>query len=301
MSQQPAPRINKLPFLLTDLVFIGVALGIIYRSQLPLGGSQILAVVVCVALGAWACLTPFLRDHDAAVRRAESDYLADTVRQIQHLREVGSVVQSASAQWQIFQENSAETSAAMQRMANQLTNDARNFAETLKQANDVEKTALRLEVDKRQRAEGEWLKILVGMLDHVHALHQAAVRSGQENVIRQLTGFQTACRDLGRRVGLAAVEVQPGDAFNPTVHRTQDENQTVPEGAVIAGMLATGFTFQGQLVRPVLVAVESAMDSSPAVADSGNSGSIDEPASLEAADSDTDWDADEPDDRRPVV
>ncbi|HSH15670.1 MAG TPA: nucleotide exchange factor GrpE, partial [Verrucomicrobiae bacterium] len=212
-----------------------------------------------------------------------------------------SVVQSASAQWQIFQENSAETSAAMQRMANQLTNDARNFAETLKQANDVEKMALRLEVDKRKRAEGEWLKILVGMLDHVHALHQAAVRSGQENVIRQITSFQTACRDLGRRVGLVAVEVQPGDAFNPTVHRVQEENQTAAEGAVIAGMLATGFTFQGQLVRPVLVAVESAMDSSPAVADSGNSGSIDESSQFEQGDGEADWDADEPDDRRPVV
>jgi uncharacterized membrane-anchored protein YitT (DUF2179 family) len=46
MSRRPAPRINKIPFLLTDLVFIGVALGIIYRSQPPPGGSQILAMVV---------------------------------------------------------------------------------------------------------------------------------------------------------------------------------------------------------------------------------------------------------------
>ena len=235
------------------------------------------------------------------MRRAESDYLADTVRQIQHLKEVGSVVQSASAQWQIFQQNSAETSAAMERMANQLTNDARNFAETLQQANDIEKTALRLEVDKRKRAEGEWLKILVGMLDHVQALHQAAVRSGQENVIRQITSFQTACRDLGRRVGLMAVEVQPGDAFNPTVHQLPEENQPAAEGAVIAGMLATGFTFQGQLVRPVLVAVESAKDSSPAVAASESSGAIDELAPLEPGDAAAAWDADEPDDRRPVV
>lgn len=301
MSQPSAPRINKLPFLLTDLVFIGVALGIIYRSQLPIGGAQILAVVVCVALGAWACLTPFLRDHEAAVRRAESDYLADTVRQIQHLKDVGSVVQSASAQWQIFQQNSAETTTAMERMANQLTNDARNFAETLKQANDVEKVALRLEVDKRKRAEGEWLKILVGMLDHVHALQQAAMRSGQENVIRQITSFQTACRDLGRRVGLVAVEAQPGEPFNPTIHRTQDERQTGPDDAVITGMLATGFTFQGQLVRPVLVAVETGVTSSPAVADPGNPGSIEGWSPLEPGDSQDDWDADAPDGQRPVV
>lgn len=250
-----APRINKFPFLLTDLVFIGVALGIIYRSQMPLGGAQIFAVIACVALGAWACVTPFLRDHDMDVRLAESDNLTDTVQQIRQLKDLGLAVQTATARWQIFQENSTETSASMQRMANQLTNDARNFAESLKQANDIEKTALRLEVDKRKRTESDWLKIMVTLLDHVYALYQAGVRSGQQNVIQQLGSFQAACRDVVRRVGLVAVEVQPGDNFNPAAHRLPDENQSVPEGAVIAGMLAPGITFQGQLVRPVLVAL----------------------------------------------
>lgn len=263
MSRKPsAPRINKFPFLVTDLVFIGVALGIIYRSQMPLGGVQIFAIIACVALGAWACVTPFLRDHDMEVRLAESDNLNDTVQQIRQLKDLGLAVQTATARWQIFQENSTETSASMQRMANQLTNDARNFAESLKQANDIEKTALRLEVDKRKRSESDWLKIMVALLDHVFALYQAGVRSGQQNVIQQLGSFQAACRDVVRRVGLVAVEVQPGDPFNPATHRLPDENQSVPEGAVIAGMLAPGITFQGQLVRPVLVAVEAgaAMD-----------------------------------------
>jgi len=258
MSRKPsAPRINKFPFLVTDLVFIGVALGIIYRSQPPLGGVQIFAIIACVALGAWACVTPFLRDHDMEVRLAESDNLHDTVQQIRQLKDLGLAVQTATARWQIFQENSTETSAAMQRMANQLTNDARNFAESLKQANDIEKTALRLEVDKRKRTESDWLKIMVTLLDHVYALYQAGVRSGQQNVIQQLGSFQAACRDVVRRLGLVALEAQPGDAFNPDTHRLADEQQAAPEGAVIAGTLATGFTFQGQLVRPVLVALAS--------------------------------------------
>ncbi len=296
MSQKPAPRINKLPFLVTDLVFIGVALGIIYRSQTPIGGGQIFAVIACVALGAWACLTPFLRDHDMEMRLAESDNLTDTVKQIRQLKDVGLSVQTATARWQIFQENSTETSAAMQRMANQLSNDARNFAETLKQANDIEKTALRLELDKRKRTESDWLKIMVTLLDHVHALYQAGVRSGQQNVIQQLGSFQAACRDVVRRVGLVAIEAQPGEIFNPDTHRLPDEKQTVPEGTPIAGMLATGFSFQGQLVRPVLVA----MTDQPAAARSGSEasgeavGADDEPGESDAG-------TDAVDDRPPMI
>ncbi len=295
-----APRINKFPFLVTDLVFIGVALGIIYRSQAPLGGAQIFAVIACVALGAWACVTPFLRDHDVDVRLAESDNLTDTVQQIRQIKDVGLAVQTATARWQIFQENSTETTAAMQRMANQLSNDARNFAESLRQANDIEKTALRLEVDKRKRTESDWLKVMVMLLDHVNALYQAGVRSGQQNVIQQLGGFQAACRDVVRRVGLVAVEVQPGEPFNPAAHRLPEENQSVPEGAVIAGMLAPGITFQGQLVRPVLVAL-AGQAGAPAATTLAAVGAGAEVEGVAVADGEAEAGADEAEDRPPMV
>lgn len=273
--KQPAPRINKLPFLATDLVFMAAALGIIYQSPTPIGGTQILAVIACVALGAWACVTPFIRDHDMDVRLAESDNLADTVAQIGQLKVVAAQIQGATVQWQTYQENAGQAAAAMQKMASQLTSDALNFAESLKQANDSEKVALRLEVEKRKRAEADWLKVLVGLLDHVHALYMAGVRSGQANVIQQLGGFQAACRDVVRRVGLVAIEAQPGEAFNPSAHRLPDEKQVVPEGALIAGTLATGFSFQGQLVRPVLVALASEAVPPPALS-AGEDSPLDE-------------------------
>jgi molecular chaperone GrpE (heat shock protein) len=297
MSPKPAPRINKLPFLVTDLVFIGVALAIIVRSQTPLGGTQIFAVIACVALGAWACVTPFIRDHDLDVRLAESDRLADTVSQINQLKVLAAQIQGATAQWQTFQENAGQSSAAMKKMAEQLTHDAQNFAESLKQSSDAEKAALRLEVEKRKRAEGDWLKLLVALLDHVYALYQAGVRSGQQNVIQQLGGFQAACRDVVRRVGLVPIEAQPGEAFNPGAHRLADEKQTAPEGAVIAGTLATGFTFQGQLVRPVLVALAN---DAPAA----NATPQDPSPAAESADEavvESEGGSDEPEQRSPLV
>lgn len=253
MSQKTAPRINKLPFLVTDLVFIGVALAIIYRGETPIGGSQMLAIVACVALGAWACVTPFLRDHEVQARFAEADGLAETVAQISQLKLVAAQVQGATAQWQTFQENSGSAVEAMKKMAAQLNIDATNFAEALKQSSDAEKAALRLDVEKRKRAEGEWLKVLVALLDHVYALHQAGARSGQPAVVQQLTAFQGACRDVVRRVGLVAVEARPGDGFNPAIHRLPDDKQAPVAGTPITATLATGFSYQGQLVRPVLV------------------------------------------------
>jgi len=286
MSQKAAPRINKLPFLLTDLACLGVAIAILYRTSGPIGGGQLLAIVACVALGAWACVTPFLRDHDMDVRLTESGNLADTVQQIAQLKMVAAQVQGATAQWQTFQENAGQSSAAMKKMAEQLTHDALNFAESLKQSSDAEKGALRLEVEKRKRAEGEWLKIMVALLDHVHALYQAGVRSGQQNVIQQLGGFQAACRDVVRRVGLVPIEAQPGEAFNPGAHRLADEKQTAPEGAVIAGTLATGFSFQGQLVRPVLVALAGASNAANSTEAGAEAAGDDESGQVEPTDDD---------------
>jgi hypothetical protein len=309
MSQKSAPRISKIPFIISDIVSIGVAVAIIYQSKLPIAGAQILAIVACVAVGAWVCVLPFLRDHDADMRFAEADRLADTVAQINQLKVLASQIQGATVQWQTFQENSEQATAAMRGMAGQLTTDAQNFAEAMKQSSDAEKAALRLEVEKLKRGEGEWLAILVGLLDHVFALYQAGVRSGQQNVIQQLGGFQAACRDLVRRVGLVAIEAQPGETFNRSAHRMPDENQSVPDGAVIEGTLATGFSFQGRLVRPVLVALKTQRDGDGPVTEMEDAFAIkttndnpdDRSASAEFDEDEFETDPDQPDGQTPIA
>ena len=65
-----------------------------------------------------------------------------------------------------------------------MTGEVRQFTEFMQKMNDSEKAALRLEVEKLRRGEGEWLQVLVRILDHVFALHAAAVRSGEPKVGR---------------------------------------------------------------------------------------------------------------------
>ena len=123
-------------------------------------------------------------------------------------------------------------------------------------ASDSEKSHLRLEVEKLRRAESEWLQVLVMLLDHVYALYLAGRRSGQPNIIEQLSTFQSACRDVARKVGLVPFEAGPDEPFNPSLHQLLDnQNQLPAENARISDTLAPGYNFQGQLIRNALVSV----------------------------------------------
>jgi molecular chaperone GrpE (heat shock protein) len=123
----------------------------------------------------------------------------------------------------------------------------------MQKVNDTEKATLRLEVDKMHRAENEWLQVSVRMLDHVYALHLGAARSGQPNLIAQMTNFQNACREVVRRVGLTPFAANPAEPFDAERHQLLEGEQAPAAGGTVVETLATGYTFQGRLLRPALV------------------------------------------------
>jgi molecular chaperone GrpE (heat shock protein) len=91
------------------------------------------------------------------------------------------------------------------------------------------------------------------MLDHVYALHQGAIRSGAPKLIEQLGHFQTACRDAARRVGLVPYAASAAEPFDAQKHQLVDVEAKAPLGATVAETVASGYTFQGRLIRPALV------------------------------------------------
>jgi molecular chaperone GrpE (heat shock protein) len=118
--------------------------------------------------------------------------------------------------------------------------------------NDTEKGALRLEVEKLRRAEADWLQVLARILDHIFALHDAAVRSGNAELAAQIGQFQQTCREAARRIGLVPLGAAPDEKFEAKKHRAHGI-ETPPADAVVAETLAPGLTYQGRLIRPVLV------------------------------------------------
>src|SRR5688572_8374085 len=242
MTHTSTPRIAKLPFLFGDLLLIGSATWIALYGQV-LGPWQYAAVVGAVALGAWLAAWPFVLEFRALTQLAESSELASVTAKIQDLDKVSTSIANAVIEWQHLQQSATQTVTAVEHIAERMTTEARNFGEVLGRMNESEKTHLRLEVDKLRRAEGEWLGVTVRILDHVHALHQAGVRSGQRNVIEQLAHFQNACRDTARRLGLVPLLPEPGMPYDAKAHQVMNDAQPAQD-SVIGDIVAPGYTFQ---------------------------------------------------------
>jgi molecular chaperone GrpE (heat shock protein) len=282
VNDRRIPPPKKWPFYVADVFLLGFALWLLRHYPHPLPPWAAILMSVCVITAAFFALIPHRMEYQTSVKLAEASDLVDTVRSIQKLEGLAEHVQSATGQWQGVQEHANRAVNSAREIADRITAEARSFAEFMQKANDTEKSALRLEVEKLRRGESQWLQVLVHLLDHVYALHQAAVRSGQPNLQAQLGQFQDACRDIVRRVGLTPFEAEANEQFDPEKHQIPDGQPAAAAEARVAQTLATGYTFQGQLLRRSLVAVhnnDSELDSS-----SYDSSSFTEPQPVQLTD-----------------
>jgi molecular chaperone GrpE (heat shock protein) len=253
MSDPTEPNLPKWPFYLGDGLLLGAAYWICCRTSLPLGRWEMCLAVLCVGAGALLCVAPFLLEYHARVKLAETQGLTTVVAQVRNLGSIAGQISGATGKWQEAQEQAERTAAGARGIAERMAAEVKGFTEFMQHANDSEKANLRLEVDKLRRAEADWLQVLVRVLDHVHGLHQGALRSGQPNVIEQVSLFQNACRDAARRIGLAPFIATEAEPFNAQRHQPIEEGAQPPPDATVAETLATGYTFQGRLLRPALV------------------------------------------------
>jgi molecular chaperone GrpE (heat shock protein) len=257
MSNPTDLKVPKWPFFLADAVMLAAACFITVAAKRPLGQWEAAAVLVCGLGGGLFGIRPFLLEYRAAFQAAETAGLVSVAGQLKNLELLAAQIAVATAQWQAVQELSGKTVEAAKDIAGKIGAEAAAFSEFLQKANESEKANLRLEVEKLRRAESDWLQVVVRVLDHTYALHQAAVRSGQAGLIEQLGQFQNACRDAARRIGLVPVAPTAGEPFKDKLHQLPGGQESPPEGALVRETIATGYTFQGQLVRPPLVALQT--------------------------------------------
>lgn len=275
MTDRFATKVVFWPFILVDLIFLGLACLILSLSHRPLTIWESLGLILCVGLGAWSFLTPFLRRNEAEIKLAESQNLTDAVSQIKNIEQIATQLSGATQQLQIAQEQSSKTASASKEIADKMTDESRAFAEFIQKANDTEKNHLRLEVDKLRRAEGDWLQIVVHILDHVFALNRAAIQSGKAPLIQQIGNFQNVCCDTARRIGLVCQVPEAGQPFDEKIHQLIDGEPAATEGARLAETLAAGYSYQGRPIRRALVRLQR---EEPAFSDAAAEKIEDEPA-----------------------
>jgi molecular chaperone GrpE (heat shock protein) len=253
MRNPMAHRLSRLPFLLSAVLLVGLAGLIFVQSGRPMGAAELFACTLCVAAGAGCAVLPFVLEYRVLTRLRVADQVADAASEIRKLEQFAAQISHATALWQTVQGAADKTANQAKEIAACVAAEMKEFSEFLQSANEGEKSALRLEVEKLRRAETEWLQVLVRMLDHVYALHQAALRSGQPALIEQLGIFQNACRDTARRVGLTPFVAAPAERFDAQRHQVIEGHSKPEAGAVVDETVGTGYTFQGKLLRPALV------------------------------------------------
>ena len=253
MTEPKIPKLSKWPFFLADFVLVGAAAWIVYLRPYPIGEGSILIMAALTTMGAWLSIIPFLTQNRAAIKVAEAGALTTVVEQINELRTLTNQISFATAQWQVAQDHAADTVKAAHGIAERITKEAEAFGAFMQKHNDAEKAHLRLEVEKLRKGQSEWIDGTIRVMDHVYALHQAAVRSGQQPLIKQLTYFQNACREALRRVGLTPVEAEVGLPFDEKAHQFLDPKNKPASGALVKETVATGYRYQGQMLRLPLV------------------------------------------------
>jgi molecular chaperone GrpE (heat shock protein) len=253
MRNLTEPNLAKWPFFLGDVILVSAAIFIVSQSKAGMGVWQMFFVIFCVAGGAWLAIMPFLFEYHLAMKLAEARALASAASQLQNLQTISTQIQNATGQWQNVQEHSDKTATAAREIAERMSAEVQGFTEFMQRSNNGEKATLRLEVEKLRRAEADWLQVLVRMLDHVYALRVGAQRSGQPRLIEQLGNFQNACNDAARRVGLTPFLANDTETFDGERHQLVDGDPKTALGSKIGETVASGYTFQGKLLRPALV------------------------------------------------
>ncbi len=254
-------KVTKWPFLLGNAAMIVAAFAVIWKAEHPISQAEIYISVGCVAFGALLGCLPFILEYRATKKLVEINAVTTVAEQLQDLKKYSAQVSTATDQWARVQEttkgDAEKTVAAAREITGRMTTEIREFNEFQVKLNDTEKGALRLEVEKLRRAEGEWLQVVARILDHIFALHNAAARSGQPELAAQIGQFQNACRDAARRVGLTPFEAAPEEKFDAERHRAHGV-ENPPADAVAAETLAPGLTCQSRLIRPALVRLREA-------------------------------------------
>ena len=262
MNDVSSWKVAKWPFISFAIALLVVAAALAVRPAHAITQTEIILATASVALSAVLGCLPFILEYRAIKKLVEINAVSTVAMQLQDLKKYSAQIAAATDQWALVQDNTKgnteKTVAAAQEIAARMATEIREFNEFQVKLNDTEKGALRLEVEKLRRTEGEWLQVVARILDHIFALHNAAARSGQPELAEQISQFQNACRDSARRVGVTPFAAAPDEKFDVQKHRVHGV-ENPPADAIVAETLAPGLSFQGRLIRPALVRLQEAV------------------------------------------
>ncbi|MDB6055501.1 MAG: hypothetical protein JWN25_3024 [Verrucomicrobiales bacterium] len=253
MESHRRHTLPKWPFFLADLVLLTFAAVSMLRVGGPNTSTDRLIWIGTVCIGCLISLVPYLY---TGASSSENTSAADDER----LEELKLAVQNSGEKLpDLLVPHLDKMQAALHErflgieagvQASRKSFDG--LITVLNQQQSAELAHARLETEKLRKGDGEWLQLVVHLMDQAFALFQAAVNSGQHAVAQQLSLYYSHCRDLVRRKGLVPLLPEPGTPFNGD-EQMITEGTRAAEDSKIASVVVPGYTFQKQIVRKALV------------------------------------------------
>ena len=99
-EMKAAPKLQKWPFYIADVVLSGIAAYVLSRLGVIQGTTAVAISIACLAAaawGAWLSITPWLVEYRAHSDLAENSNLKSTLEQIQDLEKVGELIRQANS------------------------------------------------------------------------------------------------------------------------------------------------------------------------------------------------------------
>ena len=185
------PNLPTWLFVVTDLALIGAAAVIAFRSAQPLSNTAVLAIVVCVGLGAIAGLVPIV----AGYERQKNETLDDRQRALEALSRTVSAsaeqISIATGSLHEIAEVSQKNLRHAEHLPHKLQEKIAEFQAQLAAANDVEKEELERELVALRTSESErldsvstriaksaaeWAKLEASTVQHLNATTEAVAK-----------------------------------------------------------------------------------------------------------------------------
>jgi len=214
------PKLPKLPFIAGDAALLGLATFIAFRAPTPFAGGPLIAIVVCVALGALLLTVPFVADYGRKIDlllTERQDQIAALARTTSASAEQVSI---AAVSLHSIAETSAKSARSLEALPLKLHEKIAEFKLQLNEVSLTENEALEQELQTLRTAESDRLQTAIDDLAKT-----ARELSRLEAVSRtQAAAAAESAVALGRVGDLAASRV--GESLQAAATQAKTELQT---------------------------------------------------------------------------
>jgi outer membrane biosynthesis protein TonB len=223
---------TRWPFFLGDLLLLLIALLVLLTDGPPPGIGAIVVAVVCVAAGIGLLLVPYMLDYEARLRVAEAAVRETTDSQARRLVQTTEQLAHAVSRSQSTEEQAGQALGALEELADKLSAQAEELAQTLSRSSDREQAELKALVDRLTRERDEQLASLSAKIAGIASVLRDVQTSG-----RQVAAAQTkAVEDIHLR--LDALGARIGEIAGAK-HEPPLPSATSVDGAVVEPTPAT--------------------------------------------------------------